>query len=109
MAQDQGAGGNTPVLSEWVGYGVFISYLSGPSIDPEKPAEMVTAQTEASTASFQLDSYGPLGIEVRRSPNDPVVFMPWGGVLYVQGPPPEVREEIDKQMAEGGEEEGPQG
>jgi hypothetical protein len=31
--------------------------------------------------------------------------MSWGAVLYIQGPPPEVREQIDKEVAKrtGGE------
>lgn len=51
------------------------------------------------TASFHLEGYRPLGIEVKRNPADHTIFMSWGGVLYVQGPPAEVREQIDRETA----------
>src|SRR3712207_3940745 len=148
-----------PVISEWVGYWVFVSYISGPNLDPEEPAKPVRDRPEAVTASFLLEDYGELGIEVKRNladptifmswgavgfcffvshirpPNrarrepakpvgdsrgpvtasflledygelgievkrnlaDPTIFMSWGAVLYVQGPPPEVREQIDRE------------
>jgi hypothetical protein len=37
--------------------------------------------------------------EVKRNPNDPTIFMSWGGVLYIQGPPAEVRKQIDLENA----------
>ena len=92
----------TPVLADWVGYWVFISYLSGPNVDADEPAKPVRAQPEAVTASFLLEDYGELGLEVKRNLADPTIFMSWGAVLYVQGPPPEVREQIDRTMAKGG-------
>ena len=88
-----------PVISEWVGYWVFVSYLSGPNLDADEPAKPVRAQPEAVTASFLLEDFGELGMEVKRNPNDPTIFMSWGSVLYVQGPPPEVREQIDRENA----------
>lgn len=100
MEQNHASGTNTPVLSEWVGYWVFISYLSGPNIDTEEPTKPVKAQPEVITTSFYLENYGPLGIEVKRNAGDPTIFMSWSSVLYVQGPPPDVREQIDKQMSE---------
>lgn len=89
----------TPTLSEWVGYWVFISYLSGPNIDTDEPTKPVKAQPEVTTTSFYLQNYGPLGIEVKRNAGDPTIFMSWSAVLYIQGPPPDVREQIDKQIA----------
>ena len=84
------------MLADWVGYWVFVSYLSGPNLDAEEPAKPVRAQPEAVTASFLLEDYGELGLEVKRNLADPTIFMSWGAVLYVQGPPPEVREQIDR-------------
>lgn len=93
-------GGNkTPVLSGWIGYWVSIACMSGPNLDTDDPAKPVREQPEAVTASFLLEDYGPLGLEVKRNPTDPTNFMSWGGVLYVQGPPPEVRKQIDEQTA----------
>lgn len=89
----------TPVLADWVGYWVFVSYLSGPNLDTDEPAKPVRAEPEAVTASFLLEAYGELGIEVKRNLADPTIFMSWGAVLYVQGPPPEVREQIDREAA----------
>ncbi len=96
---EQGSGANTPVVSEWIGYWVFISYLSGPNIDPNEPSKPVKASPEVTTTSFHLESYGPLGIEVKRNLGDPTLFMSWSAVLYIQGPPPEAREEIDRQTS----------
>ena len=50
-------------------------------------------------ATFLLEDYGDLGIEVKRNPTDPTIFMSWGGVLYIQGPPAEVRKQIDLENA----------
>ncbi len=88
-----------PVLSDWVGYWVFISYLSGPNLDIEEPAKVVKDQPQAVTASFLLENYGQLGIEVKRNLTDPTIFMSWGSVLHVQGPPPDVRKQIDEEVA----------
>jgi hypothetical protein len=88
-----------PVISEWVGYWVFVSYISGPNLDTEEPAKPVRDRPEAVTASFLLEDYGELGIEVKRNLADPTIFMSWGAVLYVQGPPPKVREQIDREAA----------
>ena len=44
--------------------------------------------------------------DVKRNPTDPTIFMSWGAVLYVQGPPPEVREEIDRENAKQARENG---
>jgi hypothetical protein len=96
MGPDKESAAKTPVLTDWVGYWVFISYLSGPNVDADEPAKPVRAQPEAVTASFLLEDYGELGLEVKRNMGDPTIFMSWGAVLYVQGPPPEVREQIDR-------------
>jgi hypothetical protein len=97
MAQNRESEPHTPVLSDWVGYWVFISYFSGPNIDPDEPARPVKARPEVITTSFYLEHYGPLGIEVKRNLEDPTIFISWSSVLYVQGPPPEVREQIDQE------------
>ncbi len=89
----------SPVISEWVGYWVFVSYMAGPNLDPDDPAKPVRDRPEAVTASFLLEDYGDLGIEVKRNPTDPTIFMSWGGVLYIQGPPAEVRKQIDLENA----------
>lgn len=89
----------SPVISEWVGYWVFVSYMAGPNLDADEPAKPVRDQPEAVTASFLLEDYGDLGIEVKRNPTDPTIFMSWGAVLYIQGPPPEVRKQIDLENA----------
>ena len=83
----------------------FITYMSGPNLDQNEPTKLVKGQPEAITASFFLENYGPLGIEVRRTTETPTIFMSWGAVLYIQGPPPEVREQIDKEVSKrtGGE------
>jgi len=99
MEQGSGTAQKTPVLSEWLGYWVFISYMSGPNLDTDDPTKAVKGQPEAVTASFLLSDYGPLGIEVSRNARDPAIFMSWGAVLYIQGPPPEVREQIDRETA----------
>jgi hypothetical protein len=96
MGQGKESAAKKPVLADWVGYWVFISYLSGPNVDADEPAKPVRAQPEAVTASFLLEDYGELGLEVKRNLADPTIFMSWGAVLYVQGPPPEVREQIDR-------------
>lgn len=89
----------SPVISDWVGYWVFVSYMAGPNLDADEPAKPVRDKPEAVTASFLLEDYGDLGIEVKRNPTDPTIFMSWGAVLYVQGPPPEVRKQIDFENA----------
>ena len=99
MGAENESAAKTPVLADWVGYWVFISYLSGPNVDADEPAKPVRAQPEAVTASFLLEDYGELGLEVKRNLADPTIFMSWGAVLYVQGPPPEVREQIDREAA----------
>ena len=33
MAEERGSATGTPVLSEWLGYWVFITYTSGPNLD----------------------------------------------------------------------------
>ncbi|MGH3146052.1 MAG: hypothetical protein ACRDTR_09655 [Rubrobacter sp.] len=96
MEQESRAGQRRPVLSEWLGYWVFVSYISGPNIDADEPTKPVKAQPEIITTSFHLESYGPLGIEVKRNAGDPTLFMSWSSVMYIQGPPPEVRAQIDR-------------
>lgn len=96
---DHENGSRTSVLSEWMGYWVFISYLSGPSADPEEPSKAIKGEPEARTATFLLEQYGAHGVEVKPSREHPTVFMSWGAVLTVQGPPPEAREEIDREVA----------
>jgi hypothetical protein len=58
-----------------------------------------TNQPSRSAASFFLENYGPLGIEVTRSTETPTIFMSWGAVMYIQGPPPEVRKQIDEEVS----------
>ncbi|MBA3702998.1 MAG: hypothetical protein H0W79_09275 [Rubrobacteraceae bacterium] len=99
MEQSSGTAQKTPVLSDWLGYWVFISYMSGPNLDTDDPTKAVKGQPEAVTASFLLSNYGPLGIEVSRNAGDPAIFMSWGAVLYIQGPPPEVRAQIDAEIS----------
>ncbi len=99
MEQSSGTAQKTPVLSDWLGYWVFISYMSGPNLDTDDPTKAVKGQPEAVTASFLLSNYGPLGIEVSRNAGDPAIFMSWGAVLYIQGPPPEVRAQIDAETS----------
>jgi hypothetical protein len=88
-----------PVLEEWLGYWVFITYMSGPNLDQNEPTKLVRGQPEAITASFFLEDYGPLGIEVARSTETPTIFLSWGAVMYIQGPPPEVRKQIDEEVS----------
>lgn len=101
MGEDRGPGTSAPVISEWVGYWVFISYMSGPNIDMEEPTKPVKARPEVVTTSFYLENYGPLGLEVKRNEGDPTIFMAWSSILYIQGPPPDVREQIDRQLHDG--------
>jgi hypothetical protein len=105
MEEEQGSATGTPVLSEWLGYWVFITYMSGPNLDQSEPTKLVKGQPEAITASFFLENFGSLGIEVRRTAETPTIFMSWGAVLYIQGPPAEVREQIDREVTKraGGE------
>ncbi len=105
MVNGEGSTAQDSVLSDWVGYWVFISYMSGPNLDIEEPAKPVRDQPQAVTASFFLENYGQLGIEVKRNLADPTIFMSWGAVLHIQGPPPDVRKQIDEEaakQAEGG-------
>lgn len=90
---------NDSILSEWLGYWVFITYMSGPSVDTEEPSKVVKAQPEIATTAFLLERCGTFGLEVRRSAEYPTSFMSWSAVLSVQGPPPEAREEIDREVA----------
>lgn len=99
MQQGGNAAEDSTVLSEWLGYGVFITYMSGPSLDTDEPTKSVKGEPEAMTASFLLEKYGPLGLEVKRSADTPTVFMSWSAVMYIQGPPPEVREQIDQEIS----------
>ena len=101
MEENGRSAARKPVIADWVGYWVFVSYMSGPNLDADEPARPVKSQPEAVTASFLLEDYGELGIEVKRNPQDPTIFMSWGAVLYVQGPPPGVREQIDREAAKG--------
>lgn len=98
MGHERASAANETVISDWVGYWVFVSYMSGPNLDTNEPSKSVKGQPEAITASFFLENYGPLGIEVRRSDDTPTIFMSWGAVFYIQGPPPEVREQIDREL-----------
>ena len=99
MAEERGAGTEKTVLSDWVGYWVFITYMSGPNLDQSEPSKPVKGQPEAITASFYLESYVPLGIEAPRSSDTPTIFISWGSVMYIQGPPPEVRVQINKEVS----------
>lgn len=99
MGKDTVPTAKPSILSDWVGYWIFITYTSGPSLDADEPTKAVRGQPETMTASFFLEGYGDLGIEVKRNSADPTIFMSWGAVLYVQGPPPEVREQIDREAA----------
>lgn len=99
MAEGTPSGADNTVLSDWMGYWVFITYMSGPNLDQSEPSKPVKGQPEAITASFYLEKYGPLGLEARRTTDTPTIFISWGAVLYIQGPPPEVREQIDKEMS----------
>lgn len=94
MAQNQAS-----VLMDWVGYGVFVTYMSGPVLDQDEPTKSVKGPPETITASFLLEKVGDWGIEVKRSADTPTTFMSWGAVLYIQGPPPEVRKQIDSETA----------
>lgn len=42
------------VLSDWLGYGVFVTYMSGPDLDASEPNKLIRGQAEAVTASFLL-------------------------------------------------------
>lgn len=86
------------VLEDWTGYGVFVTYMSGPHLDQNEPNKLVRGEAEAVTASFLLERIGESGIEVKRS-DSPTIFMSWGAIMYIQGPPPEVRDQIDKQTS----------
>jgi hypothetical protein len=97
MAQENGS--SNSVLSDWVGYWVFISHLSGPNSNSEDPSKPVKSEPEARTEVFLLEGYGAHGLEVKPGLEQPMVFMSWGAVLTVQGPPPEAREEIDREVA----------
>ena len=99
MEQNGGPAPSETVLSDWVDYWVFVSYMAGPNIDPNEPTKPVKGQPEVITTSFYLESYGPLGIEVKRNVGDPTLFMSWSSVLYIQGPPPGVREQIDRETS----------
>jgi hypothetical protein len=99
MEPESRAGTDKSVLEDWLGYWVFITYMSGPNLDQSEPTKSVKGQPEAITASFLLENYGALGIEVKRSTDIPTIFVSWGAVLYIQGPPPEVREQIDKEVS----------
>src|SRR5829696_2402018 len=99
MEEERGSATGTPVLSEWLGYWVFITYMSGPNLDQNEPTKLVKGQPEAITASFFLADYGPLGIEVRRTRATPTIFMSGGAVLYIQGPRPAVGEQSDKEAS----------
>jgi len=103
MGQEQRPATNTSVLSDWVGYWVFITHLSGPNLDTDEPTKAVKGQPEAMTASFLLEDYNTFGIQVSRNPADPTIFMSWGGILYIQGPPPEVRAQIDREVSKQGQ------
>ena len=81
----------SPVISEWVGYWVFVSYISGPNVDTEEPAKPVRDRPEAVTASFLLGDYVEVGVEIKRKLADATIFMYWGAVQKEQGAPPEVR------------------
>jgi hypothetical protein len=67
MGEERGSATSTPVLSEWLGYWVFLTYMSGPTLDQNEPTKSVKGRPEAMTASFFLENYGPMGIDVRRS------------------------------------------
>jgi hypothetical protein len=54
---------------------VFVTYMSGPNLDQNEPTKSVKGQPEAMTASFFLENYGPMGIEVRRSTETPTILM----------------------------------
>lgn len=104
MPQENGT--QRPVLADWVGYWVFISHLSGPNADSEDPSKSVKGEPEARTEVFLLEGYGSHGVEVKPGLGQPTVFMSWGAVLTVQGPPPEAREEIDREVAKRTAEDG---
>lgn len=99
MHKSTGSTAKSSILFDWVGYWVFITYLSGPTLDADEPTRAVRGQPETMTASFFLEDCGDLGIEVKRNSADPTIFMSWGAILYIQGPPPEVREQIDRETA----------
>jgi hypothetical protein len=105
MAQENGSSNSSnSVLSDWIGYWVFISHMSGPNSDTEDPSKPVKSAPEARTEVFLLEGYDDHGLEVKPGLGQPTVFMSWGAVLTVQGPPPEAREEIDREVARRAEE-----
>ncbi|WP_119066177.1 hypothetical protein [Rubrobacter indicoceani] len=89
------------VLADWTGYGVFVTYTSGPDLDANEPNKLVRGEAQAVTASFLLERVGEAGIEVKRG-DSPTIFMSWGAIMYIQGPPPEVRAQIDRQTSNKG-------
>ena len=50
MEEERESATGTPVLSEWLGYWVFITYMSGPNLDQNEPTKLVKGQPEAITA-----------------------------------------------------------
>ena len=47
MEGERGSAKATPVLSEWLGYWVFISYMSGPNLDQNQPTPHVSTSLVA--------------------------------------------------------------
>ena len=54
-------------------------------VDANEPSKPVRDKPEAVTATFLLEHYGYLGIEVKRNPGDPTIFMSWGGGVLRPG------------------------
>lgn len=65
------------MISDWVGYWFFVSYTAGPGLDADEPAKPVRGKLEAVTDSFLLEHFGEPGIEVKRNPTDPTIFVSW--------------------------------
>ncbi len=94
-------GRGRPLVYEWVGEAVLLSYVEGPGYPADDIYKLKRGDLQATTGFYVLQEVSAIGIVVRRvrktgeDEHDfgPSKFLPWSAVQAVQGIPKDEDEE----------------
>ena len=73
-----------PVLNDWLGKRLLITYMTGPDVDLEDADRAATDQLQARTELLYLDQVGTFGIAVKKVTEGKPEFISWGALLAIQ-------------------------